>query len=91
MLYVSFFTGNILNIVIGILIEILMFNIIYSAMDADVDYLKKVLVYTIGMEIEQMILTRYMSPAIFILPVTSFPLSSYILAVNGLSTVAFKV
>ena len=67
MLYVSFLSGNILNIVIGILIEILMFNIIYSAMDADVDYLKKVLVYAIGMEIEQMILTRYMSPAIFIL------------------------
>lgn len=67
MLYISISAGSILNILIGILIEVLIFNIIYSAMDGDVKYLGNVLIYTIGMEIEQMILTRYMSPAIFIL------------------------
>ena len=67
MLYISILGGNIFNIIIGILIEILMFNIIYSAIEADVDYLQKVLIYAIGMEIEQMILIRYVSPAIFIL------------------------
>lgn len=67
MLYISISAGSILNILIGILIEVLIFNIIYSAMDGDVKYLGNVLIYTIGMEIEQMILTRYLSPIMFVL------------------------
>ena len=59
MIYISVSLGNILYIILGIVIEVLLFNIIYSAMDADVEYLKKVLIYTIGMEIEQMILTKF--------------------------------
>ena len=67
MIYISVSLGNILYMILGIVIEALLFNIIYSAMDADVEYLKKVLIYTIGMEIEQMILTKFISPLMFIL------------------------
>ena len=37
---------------IGILFDIVIFYIIYCAMDKDIGYLKNVLIYTIGMEIE---------------------------------------
>ena len=37
---------------IGILFDIVIFYIIYSAMDKDVEYLKCVLIYVLGMEIE---------------------------------------
>lgn len=50
-----------LNTLIGILIDILIFNIIYSAMDGGVRYLENVLIYTICMEIEVMIVTRILS------------------------------
>ena len=66
MLYILSLGGNILNITLGILIDALIFNIIYSAIEGNVKYLGNVLIYTIGMEIEQMILTRYISPIIFI-------------------------
>ena len=65
MLYILSLGGNILNITLGILIDALIFNIIYSAIEGNVKYLGNVLIYTIGMEIEQMILTRYISPIIY--------------------------
>ena len=37
--------------ILGILLDIVIFCIIYSAMDKNVGYLKKVLIYAVGMEV----------------------------------------
>ncbi len=55
---------------IGILFDIVIFYIIYRAMDKDVGYLKNVLIYAIGMEIELfivMLFSGYISISIFFL------------------------
>ena len=55
---------------IGILLDIVIFYIIYRAMDKDVGYLKCVLIYTIGMEIELfigMLFSGYISIILFLL------------------------
>lgn len=43
--------------IIGILLDIVIFCIIYSAMDRNMGYLKKVLIYAVGMEVELFIVT----------------------------------
>ncbi len=55
---------------IGILFDIVIFYIIYRAMDKDFGYLKNVLIYTIGMEIELfivMLFSGYISILLFLL------------------------
>ena len=55
---------------IGILFDIVIFYIIYCAMDKDIGYLKNVLIYTIGMEIELFIVllfSGYISILLFLL------------------------
>ena len=55
---------------IGILFDIVIFYIIYRAMDKDIGYLKNVLIYTIGMEIELFIVllfSGYISILLFLL------------------------
>ena len=50
--------------ILGILLDIVIFCIIYSAMDKNIGYLKKVLIYAVGMEIElfiSMLLMGYIS------------------------------
>ncbi len=64
MLYFSLMGARVgigLNTIIGILIDILIFSIIYSAMYKEVRYLENVLIYTVCMEIELMIVTRFVS------------------------------
>ena len=56
-----------INALIGILIDIVIFYFIYSAMDKDVKYLGNVLIYTICMEIKLMIVTVYISVIMFLL------------------------
>ena len=43
--------------ILGILLDIVIFCIIYSAMDKNIGYLKKVLIYAVGMEVELFIVT----------------------------------
>ena len=43
--------------ILGILLDIAIFCIIYSAMDKNIGYLKKVLIYAVGMEVELFIVT----------------------------------
>lgn len=64
MIYFSLIGARIgvgLNTLIGILIYILIFNIIYSAIYKEVRYLENVLIYTVCMEIQLMIVTRFSS------------------------------
>ena len=44
---------------VGILLDIVIFYIIYRAMDNDVGYLKNVLIYVIGMEIELFVIMLF--------------------------------
>ena len=53
-----------IGILLDILVNIVIFYIIYSAMNKDVDYFKNVLIYAIGMEIELfivMLISGYIS------------------------------
>ena len=43
------------GIILDILINIVIFYVIYSAINKDVDYFKNVLIYAVGMEIEMFI------------------------------------
>ena len=43
--------------ILGILLDIVIFCIIYSAMDKNIGYLKKVLIYAVGMEVELFLVT----------------------------------
>ena len=43
--------------ILGILLDIVIFCIIYSALDKNIGYLKKVLIYAVGMEVELFIVT----------------------------------
>ena len=43
--------------ILGILLDVVIFCIIYSAMDRNMGYLKKVLIYAVGMEVELFIVT----------------------------------
>ena len=43
--------------ILGILLDIVIFCIIYSAMDKNIGYLKRVLIYAVGMEVELFIVT----------------------------------
>ncbi len=55
---------------IGILFDIVIFYIIYRAMDKDVGYLKNVIIYVLGMEIELfivMLFSGYISILLFLL------------------------
>ena len=55
---------------IGILVDIVIFYIIYRAMDKDVGYLKNVIIYVLGMEIELfivMLFSGYISILLFLL------------------------
>ena len=56
-----------INTLIGILIDIVIFYFIYSAMDKDVNFLGNVLIYAVFMEIKLMIMTRYISIIMFLL------------------------
>ena len=56
-----------INILIEILIDIVIFYFIYSAMDRDVRYLENVLIYAVCMEIKLMIVTGYISIIMFFL------------------------
>ena len=61
--------------IVGILLEIGMFCIIYSAMEKGIGYLKKVLIYTVGMEIElfiAMLLMGYISMLMILLTFGAF-------------------
>ena len=53
-----------IGILLDILVNVVIFYIIYSAMNKDVDYFKNVLIYAIGMEIELfivMLISGYIS------------------------------
>ena len=56
-----------INTLIGILIDVVIFYFIYSAMDKDVRYLENVLIYAVCMEIKLMIVTGYISIIMFLL------------------------
>ena len=43
--------------ILGILLDIAIFCVIYSAMEKDIGYLKRVLIYAVGMEVELFIVT----------------------------------
>ena len=61
--------------ILGILLDIVIFCIIYSAMDKNVGYLKKVLIYAVGMEVVLfigMLLWGYMSLLLILLTFGSF-------------------
>ena len=61
--------------ILGILLDIVIFCIIYSAMDKNIGYLKKVLIYTVGMEIElfiAMLLMGYISMLMILLTFGAF-------------------
>ena len=61
--------------ILGILLDIVIFCIIYSAMEKDIGYLKKVLIYAVGMEIVLfigMILSGYMSLLFMLLTFGAF-------------------
>ena len=61
--------------IIGILLDIVIFCIIYSAMDRNMGYLKKVLIYAVGMEVELfivMLLLGYISILMILLTFGAF-------------------
>ena len=61
--------------ILGILLDIAIFCIIYSAMDKNIGYLKKVLIYAVGMEIElfiSMLLMGYISMLMIVLTFGAF-------------------
>ena len=61
--------------ILGILLDIVIFCIIYSAMDKNIGYLKKVLIYAVGMEIELfivMLLMGYISILMILLTFGAF-------------------
>ena len=61
--------------ILGILLDIVIFCIIYSAMDKNMGYLKKVLIYAVGMEIELfivMLLLGYISILMILLTFGAF-------------------
>ena len=61
--------------ILGILLDIVIFCIIYSAMDKNIGYLKKVLIYAVGMEIElfiAMLLMGYISMLMILLTFGAF-------------------
>ena len=61
--------------ILGILLDIVIFCIIYSAMDKNIGYLKKVLIYAVGMEIElfiSMLLMGYISMLMILLTFGAF-------------------
>ena len=61
--------------ILGILLDVVVFCIIYSAMDKNIGYLKRVLIYAVGMEIVLflgMILWGYMSLLVILLTFGTF-------------------
>ena len=61
--------------ILGILLDIAIFCIIYSAIDKNIGYLKKVLIYAVGMEIElfiSMLLMGYISILMVLLTFGAF-------------------
>ena len=46
--------------ILGVLLDVVVFYIIYSAKEKDIGYLKKVLIYAVGMEIELFITILFM-------------------------------
>lgn len=61
--------------IIGLLLDIGIFYIIYSAMERGIGYLKRVLIYAVGMEIElfmMMLLMGYMSILMILLTFGAF-------------------
>ena len=61
--------------ILGILLDIGIFCIIYSAMEKDTSYLKRVLIYAIGMEVALfigMLLSGYMSLLVILLTFGAF-------------------
>ena len=61
--------------ILGILLDVVVFCIIYSAMDKNIGYLKRVLIYAVGMEIVLfigMILSGYMSLLFMLLTFGAF-------------------
>ncbi len=62
-------SANIAIVIIEILLDIIMFNIIYSTLNSGVGYLKNVFIYTCGMIIKQIVGTGiifYYPTAIFV-------------------------
>ncbi len=61
--------------ILGILLDVVIFCIIYSAMDKNIGYLKRVLIYAVGMEVVLfigMLLWGYMSLLLILLTFGSF-------------------
>lgn len=61
--------------ILGILLDIAIFCVIYSAMEKDIGYLKRVLIYAVGMEIElfiTMLLMGYISMLMILLTFGAF-------------------
>lgn len=61
--------------ILGILLDIAIFCVIYSAMEKDIGYLKRVLIYAVGMEIElfiTMLLMGYISILMLLLTFGAF-------------------
>ena len=61
--------------ILGILLDIAIFCVIYSAMEKDIGYLKRVLIYAVGMEIElfiSMLLMGYISMLMILLTFGAF-------------------
>ena len=61
--------------ILGILLDIVIFGVIYSAMEKDIGYLKRVLIYAVGMEIElfiMMLLWGYISILMILLTFGAF-------------------
>ena len=61
--------------ILGILLDIVIFCVIYSAMEKDIGYLKRVLIYAVGMEIElfiSMLLMGYISILMILLTFGAF-------------------
>ena len=61
--------------ILGILLDVVLFCIIYSAMDKNIGYLKRVLIYAVGMEVVLfigMLLWGYMSLLLILLTFGSF-------------------
>ena len=61
--------------ILGILLDIAIFCVIYSSMEKDIGYLKRVLIYAVGMEIElfiSMLLMGYISILMVLLTFGAF-------------------
>ena len=59
--------NGILTIFVGIFIDAIIFNIIYSSLNSGIKYLANVLIYTIGMEIKLALTTGFISLSMFLL------------------------